>query len=77
MKRIMKHMPDLLVAGAMTALAIGPAVGQDPTVVDAKHYKVMFENDQVRVLKITYGPKTNRSCTSIQTGSRYSSPTVR
>ena len=57
MKRIMKHMPDLLVAGAMTALAIGPAVGQDPTVVDAKHYKVMFENDQVRVLKITYGPK--------------------
>jgi quercetin dioxygenase-like cupin family protein len=57
MKCIMRHMPGLLVAGAMTALAIGPASGQDPTVVDAKHYKVMFENDQVRVLKITYGPK--------------------
>jgi len=26
-------------------------------VVDAKHYKVTFENDQVRILKITYGPK--------------------
>jgi quercetin dioxygenase-like cupin family protein len=36
---------------------IGGAVAQDPTVVDANHYKVMFENDQVRVLKITYGPK--------------------
>ena len=57
MKRIVKDMRGLLVAGAMTALAISPADGQDPTVVDAKHYKVMFENDQVRVLKITYGAK--------------------
>jgi quercetin dioxygenase-like cupin family protein len=56
MKRIMRHTIGLLVAGSMTALAIGAAVGQDPTVVDAKHYKVMFENDQVRILKITYGP---------------------
>ncbi|MFQ5583523.1 MAG: cupin domain-containing protein, partial [Calditrichia bacterium] len=29
---------------------------QDPTVVDSKHYKVVFENDQVRVVRITYGP---------------------
>ena len=33
-----------------------PAVAQDPTQVDAKHYTVAFENDQVRVLRITYGP---------------------
>jgi hypothetical protein len=26
----------------------------DPTVVDAKHYRVAFENDQVRVLKVHY-----------------------
>jgi hypothetical protein len=26
----------------------------DPTVVDARHYKVEFENDQVRVLRIHY-----------------------
>ena len=26
----------------------------DPTVVDAKHYKVEFENDQVRVLRVHY-----------------------
>ena len=33
------------------------ALAQDPVNVDAKHYKVMFENDQVRVLKIHYNPK--------------------
>jgi len=30
--------------------------GPDPTVVDANHYKTEFENDRVRVLRITYGP---------------------
>jgi quercetin dioxygenase-like cupin family protein len=40
----------LLVAAAI------PALAQDPTKVDAKHYKVEFENDQVRVLRITYPP---------------------
>jgi len=29
---------------------------QDAVKVDPKHYKVEFENDQVRVLRITYGP---------------------
>ena len=33
-----------------------PLMAQDPTQVDSKHYKVVFENDQVRVLRITYGP---------------------
>ncbi|HJQ23931.1 MAG TPA: hypothetical protein VKA60_08430 [Blastocatellia bacterium] len=28
---------------------------QDPVKVDAKHYKVLFDNDQVRVLKVRYG----------------------
>jgi quercetin dioxygenase-like cupin family protein len=28
----------------------------DPVKVDPKHYKVEFENDRVRVLRITYGP---------------------
>lgn len=44
---------------ALVALALTiqtEAVGQDPTVVDAKHYTVVFENDQVRVLRISYGP---------------------
>ncbi len=30
--------------------------GQDAVAVDPKHYKVEFENDQVRVLRIHYGP---------------------
>ncbi len=29
---------------------------QDPVVVDAKHYKVVAENNEVRVLRIKYGP---------------------
>lgn len=28
----------------------------DPVAIDAKHYKVEFENDKVRVLRIKYGP---------------------
>ena len=38
---------------------VGTAVNlqaQDPVKVDAKHYTVVFENDQVRVLKAHYGP---------------------
>jgi quercetin dioxygenase-like cupin family protein len=35
---------------------VAPALAQDPVKVDSKHYKVEFENDQVRVLRITYGP---------------------
>jgi len=44
---------------ARRAIALGTivVVAQDPTVADAKHYKVAFENDQVRILEITYGPK--------------------
>lgn len=45
----------MLIASSVFAFATG-AVAQDPTQVDAKHYKVTFENDQVRILRITYGP---------------------
>src|SRR6267378_6431054 len=41
---------------AFQVLAAAPAMAQDPVKVDAKHYKVEFENDQVRVVRITYGP---------------------
>ncbi len=39
------------------ALATPIALAQDPVKVDAKHYTVMLENDQVRVLRIHYNPK--------------------
>ncbi len=32
------------------------ALAQDPTIIDSTHYKVEFENEQVRVVRITYGP---------------------
>jgi hypothetical protein len=41
---------------ALISLGAGSALAQDPVVVDAAHYTVIFENDQVRVLKIRYGP---------------------
>ena len=34
----------------------GYSFGQDAVKVDPKHYKVEFENDQVRVLRITIEP---------------------
>ena len=33
-----------------------PASKLDPVLVDAKHYKVEFENDQVRILRVHYDP---------------------
>ena len=33
-----------------------PVTKLDPVTVDPKHYKVLLENDQVRVLRIHYGP---------------------
>jgi hypothetical protein len=34
-----------------------PVTKLDPTVVDSAHYKVEFENEYVRVLRIHYGPQ--------------------
>jgi quercetin dioxygenase-like cupin family protein len=45
-----------VVAVLMLVASVVPAMAQDPVKVDSKHYKVEFENDQVRVLRITYGP---------------------
>lgn len=45
-----------VVGVSLVALAAVPAMAQDAVKVDPKHYKVEFENEQVRVLRITYGP---------------------
>jgi len=38
-------------------LGLAPIVlGQDAVKVDPKHYSVVTENDQVRILKVHYGP---------------------
>lgn len=46
----------LLVVALGWALTALVARAQDPVKVDAKHYKVEFENEQVRVLRIHYAP---------------------
>jgi uncharacterized RmlC-like cupin family protein len=39
----------------MSAAPKPQPAGQDPVKVDSKHYKVDFENDGVRVLRVNYG----------------------
>jgi quercetin dioxygenase-like cupin family protein len=45
---------SLLILFLLVFVAAG--VAQDPVKVDSKHYKVEFENADVRVLRISYGP---------------------
>ena len=41
---------------ALMSLAAIPAWAQDPVLVDSAHYRLEFENDDVRVIRITDGP---------------------
>lgn len=49
-------MRRMLIALAAFGLfgSVAPLLAQDAVKVDPKHYKVEFENDKVRVLRITY-----------------------
>jgi len=43
--------------GVMLCVCLVPVLSaQDAAKVDPKHYTVMSENDQVRILKVHYGP---------------------
>lgn len=44
------------VFAVVLCLCMAAAVAQDAVKADSKHYSVVTENDQVRVLKIHYGP---------------------
>lgn len=57
MKDLIKPITGALFAAAVLAFAGISVTAQDPVKVDAKHYKVEFENDKVRVLRVSYGPK--------------------
>ncbi len=46
---------SLFLAGLLVVVPL-IAMAQDPVKVDSKHYKVEMENNQVRVLRIGYGP---------------------
>ena len=41
---------------SVLCLVAASARAQDPVKVDPKHYQVVLENSQVRVLRIRYGP---------------------
>ena len=49
-------MRKVSLVAALMFLVASVAMAQDPVKVDSKHYKVEFENDQVRVLRITFAP---------------------
>jgi quercetin dioxygenase-like cupin family protein len=57
MKKLIRLITAALFATAISTVAAQTTMAQDPVTVDAKHYKVEFENDQVRVLRVNYGPK--------------------
>ena len=47
----------LALCGVVVCLCLVPMVSaQDAVKTDPKHYSVMSENDQVRILKVHYGP---------------------
>lgn len=45
-----------LVMLGVVCLSVSGVRAQDPVTVDPQHHKIEFENEQVRVLRITYGP---------------------
>jgi len=49
-------MPRILVSLLFVLILASAAMAQDPVKVDATHYKVEFENAQVRVLRAKLGP---------------------
>jgi len=50
------RMPRVLFAAMLLLYVVPIMSAQDPVKVDSKHYTVMSENDQVRILKVRYGP---------------------
>jgi hypothetical protein len=47
----------LALLGVVVCLCLAPIVSaQDAVKTDPKHYSVISENDQVRILKVHYGP---------------------
>ncbi len=56
MKNLINSVICVFFAISLLVFLTEPALAQDATKVDSAHYKVEFENDQVRTLRISYGP---------------------
>jgi quercetin dioxygenase-like cupin family protein len=50
------RVPVAICGGLLFASIVSVVWAQDAVKVDPKHYSVISENDQVRVLKVHYGP---------------------
>ncbi len=46
----------LLCTAAIVCLAVNSGLAQDPTKVEPKHYRLLFENERVQVVSVHYGP---------------------
>ena len=57
MKNFANLMFGALFTGSMLFVAAPCVNAQDATTADAKHYKVIFDNEHVRVLRVAYGAK--------------------
>jgi len=56
MKRPTLTLSSFLLAALALSFISGSSRAQDPTKVDSTHYTVVSENDDVRILRIRYGP---------------------
>lgn len=52
----MRRHLSLPLAGIAVLFAAPAVRAQDATVADPDHYTVEFENDQVRIVRVSYGP---------------------
>ena len=48
---------------ALVSFSAAPGFSQDAVKADPKHYKVLYEDADVRVLRVAYGPSTSGSPT--------------
>lgn len=52
----MKAVPFVSLPALAIGVMVSGAVAEDAVVVAPEHYEVEFENERVRVIRITYGP---------------------
>ncbi len=57
MNRLTLSVSTFLCVALALSFITQSAQAQDPTKVDSTHYTVVFENDQVRAVRIAYGPR--------------------
>jgi quercetin dioxygenase-like cupin family protein len=50
------HRTTLIAAAVLSFVGLSTARAQDPLKAEPSHFKVIFENEQVRVLRVNYGP---------------------